>query len=63
MAIIIITVSYLVRTARCISGGFERPIDAVFDSDGVLYVLDFGLFAGASAVPGTGVIWKIRKTG
>ena len=44
-------------------GGFERPIDAVFDSGGVLYVLDFGLFAGEGAVPGTGAIWRIRKTG
>ena len=43
-------------------GGFESPIDAVFDSGGVLYVLDFGLFAGESAIPRTGVIWRIRKS-
>lgn len=43
-------------------GGFERPIDAVFDANGALYVVDFGLFSGAAAVPSTGVIWKIIKT-
>lgn len=43
-------------------GGLERPIDAVFGADGALYVSDFGIFTEESAVPGTGVIWKITKT-
>lgn len=51
------------RTGRPASktngGGLERPIDAVFDANGSLYVLDFGQFAGSTGVPGTGVIWKI----
>ena len=42
-------------------GGFERPIDAVFDSNGALYIADFGLLTGGSAVPGTGVIWRITR--
>ncbi|HJF32940.1 MAG TPA: hypothetical protein K8V56_14355 [Sporosarcina psychrophila] len=42
-------------------GGFERPIDAVFDAMGVLYVADFGLFAGENAIPETGVIWRVTK--
>jgi glucose/arabinose dehydrogenase len=54
------------RTSQAASdtngGGLERPIDAVFGADGVLYVSDFGLFTEESAVPGTGVIWKITKT-
>lgn len=43
-------------------GGFERPIDAVFDPDGALYIVDFGLFSGGSAIPETGVIWKITRS-
>lgn len=43
-------------------GGFERPIDAVFGADDELYIADFGLFPGGSAIPKTGVIWKITKT-
>ena len=42
-------------------GGLERPIDAVFGVDGALYIADFGLFT-ESAVPETGVIWKITKS-
>ncbi|MDW0116054.1 PQQ-dependent sugar dehydrogenase [Sporosarcina thermotolerans] len=45
------------------SGGFERPIDAVFGEEDVLYVADFGLFSDEAALPNTGVIWRIRKTG
>lgn len=41
-------------------GGFERPIDAVFGKNGVLYIADFGLFPGPEA-RGSGVIWKITK--
>ena len=26
-------------------GGFERPIDAVFDASGALYIVDFGLMS------------------
>ena len=40
-------------------GGLERPIDAVFDAHGSLYILDFGLFSEEAPIPGTGVIWKI----
>lgn len=43
-------------------GGFERPIDAVFGSGNVLYVADFSLFSEESAIPGTGVIWRITRT-
>ncbi|MDN4608032.1 PQQ-dependent sugar dehydrogenase [Sporosarcina highlanderae] len=44
------------------SGGFERPIDAVFGTGDVLYVADFGVFSEVSVLPRSGVIWRIRKT-
>ena len=31
------------------------------ESDGALYIADFGLLTGGSAVPGTGVIWRITR--
>jgi len=48
--------------------GFNRPIDVKFSPDGkYLYVLDFGVFEihdlSPNAVPGTGVLWRIEKTG
>jgi glucose/arabinose dehydrogenase len=46
-------------------GGFERPIDAVFGPDGHLYVVDFNYAPPGSSsefIPGTGVIWRIRRT-
>ena len=48
-------------TSETNGGGFERPTDAVFDSNGALYIADFGLLTGGSAVPGTGVIWRITR--
>ena len=42
-------------------GGFEHPIDAVFDSNGALFIVDFGLLSGGSAIPGTGAVWRITK--
>ncbi|WP_438315276.1 PQQ-dependent sugar dehydrogenase [Sporosarcina sp. FA9] len=43
-------------------GGFERPIDVIFCPKGDMYIVDFGIFSGSSAVPGTGVIWKVTKS-
>lgn len=42
-------------------GGFERPIDAVFDRDGSLYIADFGIFTSEGPTSKTGVIWKISR--
>lgn len=45
-------------------GGFERPIDVIFDKAGSMYVVDFGLHAPGETeryLPNTGVIWKITK--
>jgi len=45
-------------------GGFERPIDVVFDKKGAMYVVDFGLNEPNEPnrfIPNTGVIWKITK--
>ena len=39
--------------------GLERPIDTVFSATGSLYVSDFGQFSGSTAIPSTGVIWKV----
>lgn len=45
-------------------GGFERPIDIIFDKGGNMYVLDFGLASEGhhGYEPNTGVIWLIRPT-
>jgi len=46
------------------AGGFELPIDVIFDKDGSMYVVDFGLnMPGQTGqfIPNTGVIWKITK--
>jgi glucose/arabinose dehydrogenase len=49
------------------NGGFNRPISVAFGPDGALYVVDFGIIAleptGMKAQPGTGVVWKITRTG
>lgn len=45
-------------------GGFERPIDVIFDKKGGMYVVDFGLSSPDNVdefLPGTGVIWKIHR--
>lgn len=45
-------------------GGFERPIDVIFDPCGSMYVVDFGLVNPETEnefVPNTGVIWKISR--
>lgn len=45
-------------------GGFDRPIDVVFDSKGSMYVLDFTKSVTDEPdkfIPCTGVIWKITK--
>ena len=49
--------------------GFERPVDCRFGPDGALYVLDFGEMVpapergGVEIRLGTGVLWRIRRTG
>jgi glucose/arabinose dehydrogenase len=49
------------------SGGLERPVSVKFESSGdALYVVDFGVLlehAGAKPETGTGVIWKITRSG
>ncbi len=50
------------------SGGLERPIAVRFDpSRTALYVVDFGVLAvsdeGITPRAGTGVVWRIRRTG
>lgn len=45
-------------------GGFERPIDVLFDKKGSMYVVDFGISSPDDPeefAPGTGVIWKISR--
>ncbi|MDP4090413.1 MAG: PQQ-dependent sugar dehydrogenase [Bacillota bacterium] len=44
-------------------GGFERPIDVVFNNKGVMFVVDFGIASeeNDSYEKGTGVIWRIRR--
>jgi glucose/arabinose dehydrogenase len=53
--------------SRLGSGGLERPIAVRFSRDGSsLYIVDFGVMNatkdGAEPVPGTGVVWRVRKT-
>ena len=47
------------------TGGIERPNDADFDPSGrTLYIVDFGVLTtrgGKHPVPGTGVLWAIRR--
>jgi glucose/arabinose dehydrogenase/mono/diheme cytochrome c family protein len=49
--------------------GIERPVDCRFNNDGsVLYVTDFGVMTvdncgNLHPQPGTGVIWRVRRTG
>ena len=46
-------------------GGFELPIDVIFDKKGSMYVVDFGLNVPGQVdkfIPKTGVIWKIIKS-
>jgi glucose/arabinose dehydrogenase len=48
-------------------GGLERPIAVRFDRSGeALYVVDFGVLLhdrkGAHPQPGSGVIWRIRRS-
>ena len=46
-------------------GGFELPIDVIFDKSGSMYVVDFGLYVPGETdrfIPSTGVIWKITKS-
>lgn len=50
------------------SGGLERPIAARFDPSGrALYVVDWGVLLmdskGSHPKPGTGVLWRITRTG
>jgi glucose/arabinose dehydrogenase len=49
-------------------GGLERPVSVSFSPDGaLLYVVDFGIMTvsdkGSHPVRGTGVLWRIKKTG
>jgi len=46
-------------------GGFELPIDVIFDKSGSMYVVDFGVNVTGEVdkfISGTGVIWKITKS-
>jgi len=49
--------------------GFERPVDCRFGPDGSLYVVDWGEMVpapergGVEIRQGTGVVWRIRRTG
>jgi hypothetical protein len=49
--------------------GFERPVDCRFGPDGHLYVVDWGEMVpapergGVELRKGTGVVWRIRRTG
>jgi glucose/arabinose dehydrogenase len=48
------------------TAGIERPVAARFGPDGeTLYVVDFGVMlvteAGPVPVPGTGVVWRVRR--
>jgi hypothetical protein len=49
------------------SNGLERPVDIAFNPSGdELYIVDFGVLTmdkkgNAHPVPGTGVIWKVKK--
>lgn len=50
------------------TGGLERPVAVRFDPSGEsLYVVDFGVLAmsekGAAPREGTGVLWRIRRSG
>ncbi len=50
------------------AGGLERPIAVRFDPSGTaLYIVDFGVMTvndgQTTPYPGTGVIWKITRTG
>jgi hypothetical protein len=50
------------------SGGLERPIAARFSPDGrALYIVDFGVMTigeqGPEPRPGTGVLWRITRSG
>jgi glucose/arabinose dehydrogenase len=54
--------------SRSGAGGLERPVSVRFDPAGTaLYVVDFGVMTvgsqGPAPVPGTGVLWRIRKAG
>ena len=54
--------------SRLGTGGLERPIAARFDPTGTaLYVVDFGVLTmtskGSTPHPGTGVLWRITRTG
>ncbi|MDP9368687.1 MAG: hypothetical protein M3Q03_10505 [Chloroflexota bacterium] len=47
--------------------GLERPIMVEWGPDGALYVVDFGVVniteKGMSAIPNTGAIWRVTRTG
>ncbi|MGE5716057.1 MAG: hypothetical protein ACM369_05360, partial [Acidobacteriota bacterium] len=47
--------------------GFERPVDVKFGPDGLLYVLDFGLFTptekSGKVFPKTGKVFRIEPVG
>jgi hypothetical protein len=50
------------------NGGLERPVSVRFDPTGAgLYVVDFGIMTLSSRGPapqkGTGVLWRITRTG
>ncbi len=45
-------------------GGFGHPIDLCFGPDGVMYILDIGLYLSHppfSYIPNTGAVWRITR--
>ena len=50
-------------------GGLERPIEAKFGPDANLYIVDLGILRWQEgertweAIPGTGVVWQVSRTG
>lgn len=51
-------------SASYTGGGFERPIDVIFDKQGSMYIVDFGLSSEGhhGYEENTGVIWVIRRS-
>ena len=57
--------SQLPSSASSNKGGLERPLQLEWDSEGNLYIVDFGIVEfndqGMNAHPFSGVLWKVSK--